>query len=76
MTQELQSLIVEQIAPGLCCHPEAMRILGVSRQTIMQRVKNGELSVVHVSRDDRRACESRRPWTNNHSFFSQPHEQE
>jgi hypothetical protein len=29
---------------------QATRILGVSRQTNMQRVKRGELSVVHVSR--------------------------
>jgi DNA invertase Pin-like site-specific DNA recombinase/predicted DNA-binding transcriptional regulator AlpA len=50
MTQELQSLIVEQSPPGYVAMPEAMRILGVSRQTIMQRVKNGELSVVHVCR--------------------------
>ena len=50
MTQELQSLIVEQSPPGYVAMPEAMRILGVSRQTIMQRVKNGELAVVHVSR--------------------------
>jgi len=50
MTQELQALIVEQSPPGYVAMPEAMRILGVSRQTIMQRVKRGELSVVHVSR--------------------------
>ena len=30
--------------------PQAMRLLGVSRQAIMQRVKRGDLSVVHVSR--------------------------
>ena len=50
MTKELQTLIVEQSPPGYVAMPEAMRILGVSRQTIMQRVKNGDLSVVHVSR--------------------------
>ena len=36
--------------PGYVTMPEATpRLLGVSRQTIMQRVKRGELSVVHVS---------------------------
>lgn len=30
--------------------PQAVRILGVSRQSIMQRVKRGALSVVHVNR--------------------------
>jgi hypothetical protein len=49
MTKELQALIVEQSPPGYVAMPEAMRILGLSRQTIMQRVKRGELSVVHVS---------------------------
>ncbi len=50
MTKELQALIVEESPPGYVAMPEAMRILGVSRQTIVQRVKRGELSVVHVSR--------------------------
>jgi DNA invertase Pin-like site-specific DNA recombinase len=50
MTQELQALIVPESPAGYVAMPEAMRILGVSRQTIMQRVKRGELSVVHVSR--------------------------
>jgi len=50
MTKELQALIVEESPPGYVAMPEAMRILGVSRQTIMQRVKRGELSVLHVSR--------------------------
>jgi len=50
MTEELKALIVPEVPPGYVAMPEAMRILGVSRQTIMQRVKRGELSVVHVSR--------------------------
>jgi DNA invertase Pin-like site-specific DNA recombinase len=50
LTKELQSLIVPEVPPGYVAMPQAMRILGVSRQTIMQRVKRGELSVVHVSR--------------------------
>jgi len=29
---------------------EAMRALGVSRQTVLQRVKRGELDAVHVMR--------------------------
>jgi hypothetical protein len=49
ITSELQALFVADAPPGYVAMPEAMRILGVSRQTIMQRVKRGELSVVHVS---------------------------
>ena len=50
LTQELQALIVPASPPGYVAMPEAMRILGVSRQTIMQRVKRDELAVVHVTR--------------------------
>jgi len=50
LTRELQALIVAESPAGYVAMPQAMRILGVSRQTIMQRVKRGELSVVHVSR--------------------------
>jgi len=50
MTDELKKLIVPEVPPGYLTVFQAMRTLGVSRQTIMQRVKHGELSVVHVSR--------------------------
>jgi len=50
MTNELKKLIVPEMPPGYVTVFQAMRILGVSRQTVMQRVKRGELSVVHVSR--------------------------
>ncbi len=50
MTQELQNLFVAEAPAGYVSMPEAMRRLGVSRQTIMQRVKRGELPVVHVRR--------------------------
>jgi hypothetical protein len=50
MTPQLKNLIVPEVPPGYVAMPQAMRILGVSRQTIMQRVKRGELAVVHVSR--------------------------
>jgi uncharacterized protein YndB with AHSA1/START domain len=50
LTAELQALIVADSPAGYVAMPEAMRVLGVSRQTIMQRVKRGELDIVHVSR--------------------------
>jgi predicted DNA-binding transcriptional regulator AlpA len=50
MTQQLQALVVTEAPLGYVTMPEAMRVLGVSRQTIVQRVKRGELSVIHVSR--------------------------
>ena len=33
-----------------CPCREAMRVLGVSRQTVLQRVKCGELEAVHIVR--------------------------
>jgi DNA invertase Pin-like site-specific DNA recombinase len=50
MTTELRNLIVPEVPPGYVTVFQAMRLLGVSRQTVMQRVKRGDLSVVHVSR--------------------------
>jgi len=50
MTKELQELFVAEAPEGYISMPEAMRRLGVSRQTIMQRVKHGELHAVHVRR--------------------------
>jgi predicted site-specific integrase-resolvase len=49
LTQQLKDLVVPQAPPGYVSMLEAMRLLGVSRQTVMQRVKRGELRVVHVS---------------------------
>ena len=50
MTKELKELFVTEAPEGYVTMPEAMRRLGVSRQTIMQRVKRGELTAVHVRR--------------------------
>ncbi len=50
MTQELRSLFVENAPAGYVKMFKAMNLLGVSRQTILQRVKRGELKAVHVSR--------------------------
>jgi hypothetical protein len=50
MTQELRSLFVENAPEGFVKMFKAMKLLGVSRQTILQRVKRGEIKAVHVSR--------------------------
>ncbi|MHB8310930.1 recombinase family protein [Metallibacterium sp.] len=50
MTEELRSLFVENAPKGYVKMFKAMNLLGVSRQTILQRVKRGELKAVHVSR--------------------------
>ena len=48
MTDELRNRFVEQAPDGYIPMLEATRQLGVSRQTVLQRVKRGELKAVHV----------------------------
>ncbi len=48
MTDELRSRFVETPPPGFVTMQEITRILGVSRQTVLQRVKNGQLEAVHI----------------------------
>jgi DNA invertase Pin-like site-specific DNA recombinase/predicted DNA-binding transcriptional regulator AlpA len=50
LTQDLRARFLEQGPPGYLGMREAMRLLGVSRQTVLQRVKRGELEAVHVTR--------------------------
>ena len=48
MTEQLHGLFVEQTPPGYLPMIEARRKLGVSRQTVLQRVKRGELQAIYV----------------------------
>jgi DNA invertase Pin-like site-specific DNA recombinase len=48
ITQEIRDLFVEEAPEGHVPMLDAMRLLGVSRQTVLQRVKRGEISFVHV----------------------------
>jgi DNA invertase Pin-like site-specific DNA recombinase len=48
VNDQLRSLFVEHPPPGYVPILDAMRILGVSRQTVLQRVKRGELDAIHV----------------------------
>jgi excisionase family DNA binding protein len=48
MTDELRNRFVDDTPPGWLAMLEATRALGVSRQTVLQRVKRGELEAVHV----------------------------
>jgi excisionase family DNA binding protein len=47
-TDELRALFTEQAPPGWLTMWAAMKALGVSRQTVLQRVKRGQLRAVHV----------------------------
>ena len=48
VNDKLRALFVEDEPPGYAPMVDAMRILGVSRQTVLQRVKRGELNAIHV----------------------------
>jgi uncharacterized protein YndB with AHSA1/START domain len=54
MNEEVRSRFVEQTPEGYVSMIEATKILGVSRQTILQRVKRGELYAVHLCRGRRK----------------------
>jgi DNA invertase Pin-like site-specific DNA recombinase/DNA-directed RNA polymerase subunit RPC12/RpoP len=48
VNDQLRGLFVDDSPPGYVPILDAMRILGVSRQTVLQRVKRGELQAIHV----------------------------
>jgi len=54
ITDELKSKFVEQSPEGYVRMHEATRFLGVSRQTVLQRVKRGELEAIHVRKGRRK----------------------
>jgi hypothetical protein len=54
ITDELRARFVEQAPAGFVPIVDAMRMLRVSRQTVLQRVKRGELEAMHVSRGRRK----------------------
>jgi DNA invertase Pin-like site-specific DNA recombinase len=54
MTDELRARFVEEAPPGYLPMLEARLRLGVSRQTVLQRVKRGELKALHVRRGRRK----------------------
>jgi predicted DNA-binding transcriptional regulator AlpA len=50
ITDELRSRVAEEAPEGYLTMYQTMRMLGVSRQTVLQRVKRGEIAAVHVRR--------------------------
>jgi DNA invertase Pin-like site-specific DNA recombinase len=63
ITDDLRSRFVEQAPPGYVPMLEATHILGVSRQTILHRVKRGELDAVHVHLGRRKGLRIKIPAT-------------
>ena len=59
LTDELRRQFVENAPDGYVVMQEATKLLGVSRQTVLQRVKRGELDAVHVCRGRRKGLRIR-----------------
>ncbi len=61
VTDDLRQRFVEQAPQGWLPMLEATKALGVSRQTVLQRVKRGELEAVHVRNGRRKGLRIRVP---------------
>jgi DNA invertase Pin-like site-specific DNA recombinase len=61
VTDRLRALFVEDAPAGFVPIVDAMRALGVSRQTVLQRVKRGELEAIHVRTGRRKGLRIRVP---------------
>jgi DNA invertase Pin-like site-specific DNA recombinase len=61
VNDQLRSLFVEDAPTGYVPIIDAMRTLGVSRQTVLQRVKRGELQAIHVRQGRRKGLRIRVP---------------
>jgi transposase len=59
ITEELRNLFVDTAPADYVPVVEAMRRLGVSRQTVWQRVKSGELEALHVRQGKRKGLRIR-----------------
>ena len=63
MSDELRSRFVQEAPDGYVPMLEATRLLGVTRQTVLQRVKRGDLDAVHVCRGRRKGLRIKVPDT-------------
>lgn len=72
LTAELRARFVDTAPDGYVPMIDATRLLGVSRQTVLQRVKRGELDAVHVCRGRRKGLRIKVPAALSGLFECQP----
>ena len=72
VNDQLRALFVENAPPGYVPIVDAMRALGVSRQTVLQRVKRGELQALHVRKGQRKGLRILVPHTETSLFDTTP----
>lgn len=68
LTDDIRALFVDDAPPGWLAMLEATLAYGVSRQTIMQRVKRGDLQAVHVRTGRRKGLRIQPPTPQNQLF--------
>ncbi len=71
VNDKLRSLFVEAAPAGYVPIADAMRTLGVTRQTVLQRVKRGELQALHVRNGRRKGLRILVPQPE-HTLFDTP----
>ena len=54
MSEELRARFEDEEVQGYIPIPKAIKLLGVTRQTVLQRVKRGELQAIHIRRGKRK----------------------
>jgi DNA invertase Pin-like site-specific DNA recombinase len=72
ITDDLRSRFVEHAPRGWLPMLEATQALGVSRQTVLQRVKRGEIEAIHVRRGRRKGLRIKVPAPQPTLFESPP----
>jgi DNA invertase Pin-like site-specific DNA recombinase/uncharacterized protein YndB with AHSA1/START domain len=72
VTDDLRRRFVEQAPEGWLPMLEATMLLGVSRQTVLQRVKRGELDAIHVRSGRRKGLRIRVPAAETALFDTTP----
>jgi hypothetical protein len=68
LTDQLRALFVDDAPKGWLVMQDATKGLGVSRQTVLQRVKRGELDAVHVRAGRRKGLRIKVPDTTDRLF--------
>ena len=72
VNDHLRALFVENAPAGYVPIVDAMRTLGVSRQTVLQRVKRGELQALHVRNGRRKGLRILAPQAESTLFETTP----
>lgn len=71
LTDDLRKRVAEEAPDGYLTMYQTMRLLGVSRQTVWQRVKRGEIDAIHVKQGRKKGLRLR-VLTSQSDLFAQP----